>query len=109
MLRCCILDFGANWDEHLSLVEFTYSNSYQASLEMAPYEALYGRPCRSPLCWAEPDEHVMMAPQFIEETKEKIRVIHDRLKVVQSRQKKYADLHCREVEFDVSDFIFVKI
>ena len=71
MLRCCILDFGGNWDEHLSLVEFTYSNSYQASLEMAPYEALYGRPCRLPLCWMEPDEHVVMGPQVKEETAKK--------------------------------------
>ena len=79
------------------MVEFTYNNSYQASLEMSLHEALYKRPCRSPLYWAEPDEHVMMAPQFIEKTIEKIRVIHDRLKAVQSRHKNYADLHRREV------------
>ena len=55
MLRSCILDFGGSWGKHLSLAEFTYNNSYQASIGMAPYDALYGRPCRSPLCWAEPD------------------------------------------------------
>ena len=68
VLRCCILDLGGNWDDHLPLVEFTYNNSYQASISMAPYEALYGRPCRLPLCWAEPDEHVTIGLQVIEET-----------------------------------------
>ena len=52
MLRCCILDFSGNWDEHLPLVEFTYNNSYQANVSMAPYETLYRRPCPSPFCWA---------------------------------------------------------
>ena len=109
MLRSCILDFGGSWGEHLSLVEFTYNNSYQASIGMAPYEALYGRPCRSPLCWAEPDERVTIGPQIIASTTEKIRGIQERLKVVQSRQKSYADLHRREVEFDVGDYVFLKV
>ena len=84
MLCCLILDLSGNWDDHLSLVEFTYNNSYQASIGMAPYEALYGRPCRSPLCWAEIEKRVLLGPQFVEETTEKIRAIRDRLKVVQS-------------------------
>ena len=109
MLRSCILDFGGSWGEHLSLVEFTYNNSYQASIGMAPYEALYGRPCRSPLCWAEPDERVTIGPQIIASTTEKIRGIQERLKVVQSRQKSYADLHRREVEFNVGDYVFLKV
>ena len=62
-----------------------------------------------PLCWAEPDEHVMIGPQFIEETIEKIRIICDRLKAVQSRQEKYVDLHRREVEFEVGNFVFLKV
>ena len=53
MLRMCVLDHGGSWDEHLPLVEFAYNNSYHSSIEMAPYEALYGRKCRSPLCWDE--------------------------------------------------------
>ena len=76
---------------------------------MAPYKALYGRPCRSPLCWAEPDERVTIGPQIIASTTEKIRGIQERLKVVQSRQKSYADLHQREVEFDVGDYVFLKV
>ena len=74
-------------------MEFKYNNSYQASLKMALYAALYERSCRFPLCWTELDEHVMMGPQVIEKTTKKIRLIRDRLKVVQSRQKKYTDLH----------------
>ena len=93
MLRCCILDLGGNRDDHLLLVEFTYNNSYQASIGMMPYEALHGRPCRSPLYWEEPDEHVTMGPQVIVETTEKIRAVRDRLKTVQSLQKSYADLN----------------
>ena len=72
MLCCCIIDLGGNWDGHLPLVEFTYNNSYQATVGIAPYEALYRRPCRSPLRWAKPEEHIIMGPQVINETTEKI-------------------------------------
>ncbi|KAL5838964.1 hypothetical protein ACOSQ4_011572 [Xanthoceras sorbifolium] len=109
MLRSCILDFGGNWGEHLSLVEFAYNNSYQASIGMAPYEALYGRPCRSPSCWAELDERITIGPEIIEETTSKVRIIQERLKVVQSRQKSYADLHRREVEYEIGDYVFLKV
>ena len=53
MLRACVIDFGKSWDTHLPLVEFSYNNSYHSSIKVAPFEALYGRKCRSPLCWAE--------------------------------------------------------
>ena len=53
MLRACVLDFRGNWDEYLPLAEFAYNNSFQASIGMAPYEALYGRPSKSPVCWTE--------------------------------------------------------
>ncbi|KAL5795203.1 hypothetical protein ACOSQ2_000023 [Xanthoceras sorbifolium] len=109
MLRSCILDFGGNWGDHLSLVEFAYNNSYQASIGMAPYKALYGRPCRSPSCWAELDEQITIGPQIIEETTSKVRSIQERLKVVQSRQKSYADLHRREVEYEIGDYVFLKV
>ena len=82
MLHCCILDLGGNWDDHLSLVEFTYNNRYQASIDMAPYEALYGRPSKLPLCWAEIEERVGLGPQIVEETIEKIRAIRDQFKIV---------------------------
>ena len=109
MLRACILDFGGSWDDHLSLVEFAYNNSYQISLGMAPYEVLYGRPCRSPLCWADAEERVTLGPELVQETTEKVNKIRERLKIVQSRQKSYADPTRREVEFDVGDRIFLKV
>ncbi|KAL6340731.1 hypothetical protein AAG906_021269 [Vitis piasezkii] len=56
MLRACVMDFKGNWVEHLPLIEFAYNNSFQSSIGMAPYEALYGRPCRSPMCWMESGE-----------------------------------------------------
>nr|GEW34450.1 reverse transcriptase domain-containing protein [Tanacetum cinerariifolium] len=56
MLRACILDFGKGWDKYLLLVEFSYNNSYHTSINVAPFKALYGRKCRSPICWAEVDE-----------------------------------------------------
>ena len=64
LIRCCALDFGGSWSEHLPLVEFSYNNNYQASIGMAPYEALYGRPCRSSLCWAEAEERLALRPEL---------------------------------------------
>lgn len=75
MLRACALDFKGNWERHLPLVEFAYNNCYQASIEMAPYEALYGRPCRSPIYWTELGELSLLGPELVRETTEKIQVI----------------------------------
>ena len=67
-LRACILDLKGSWEEHLPLVEFAYNNSYQVSIKMAPYEALYGRPCRSPICWKKEGEHSITGPDLIRDT-----------------------------------------
>ena len=75
MLQACVLDFKGSWEEHLLLVEFTYNNSYQASIQMAPYEALYGRPCRSPICWKEVGESSITGPDMIRDTLEKEELI----------------------------------
>ena len=91
MLRACVLDFKGNWSNHLLLVEFAYNNSYQASIGMAPYEALYGRPCRSPTCWLEEGESSLFEPEIVRETTEKIQLIRERLRTAQSRQKSYVD------------------
>ena len=91
MLRACVLDFHGTWEDHLPLVEFTYNNSYQVSIQMAPFEALYGRPCRSPLSWAEVGEIEALGPEFARETTEKVRLIRQRLLTAQSLQKGYAD------------------
>jgi hypothetical protein len=92
LLRACALEFGGNWEEHLSLVEFTYNNNYQTTIGMAPFEALYGRKCRTPLCWEEVGDKKLYGAELIQITTEKVRIIKDRIKVAQDRQKKYADI-----------------
>ena len=85
MLRACVLDLKGSWEEHLPLVEFTYNNSYQVSIQMAPYEALYGRPCRSPIYWTEMGECSITGPDLIRDTSEKVDLIRKRLLTAQSR------------------------
>ena len=109
MLRACILDFGGSWEDYLHLVEFSYNNSYQASIGMAPYEALYGRPCRSPICWVESGDQIILGPELIKEASEKVLVIQNRMKEAQNRQKSYADKRRRPLEFAEGDAVFVKI
>ena len=84
-LRACVLDHKGSWEEQLPLVKFAYNNSYQASIQMAPYEALYGRPCRSPLCWTEVGESSITGPDIIRDTPEKVSLIQQRLLMAQSR------------------------
>ena len=96
-------------EEHLPLVEFAYNNSYQASIQMAPYEALDGRPCRSPLCWTEVGESSITGPDLIRDTSEKVSLIQQHLLAAQSRQKSYADVQCRPLEFEVGDHVFLKV
>ncbi|GKA08646.1 putative reverse transcriptase domain-containing protein [Tanacetum coccineum] len=91
MLRACVIDFGGSWDRHLPLVEFSYNNSYHASIKAAPFEALYGRKCRSPVCWSEVGDSQLTGPELIRETTEKIIQIKNRLLTARSRQKSYAD------------------
>jgi len=109
MLRACVMEFQGNWDRHLSLMEFAYNNSYQTSIGMPPYEALYGRKCRTPLCWDEVGERKIYGVELIEMTVEKIKVIKERLKVAQDRQKSYADHRRRELEFPVGAKVFLKV
>ncbi|WOG92319.1 hypothetical protein DCAR_0311582 [Daucus carota subsp. sativus] len=86
MLRSCALDYKGNWDEHLPLVEFSYNNSYHTSIGMPPYEALYGRKCRSPIYWDEVGERKVIGPELIQQTKEAVDVIRSRLIAAQDRQ-----------------------
>ena len=109
MLRACVLDHKGSWDEHFPLVEFAYNNSYQASIQMEPYEALYGRPCRSPLCWTEVGESSITDPDLIRGTSEKVSLIRQYLLTGQSRQKSYADMRRRSLEFEVGDHVFLKV
>ena len=93
----------------MPLAEFAYNNSYQASVRMTPYEALYGRPCRSPLCWTEVEESSITGPDLIRDTSEKVSLIRHRLLTAQSRQKNYADARCRPLEFEVGDHVSLKV
>ena len=109
MLRACILDLKGNWEEHFPLVEFSYNNSYHASIQMAPYEALYGRPCRSLVCWMEVGERSTTGPELIRDTSGKVDLIRKRLLTAQSRKKIYADRWRRPLEFEASDHVFLKV
>ena len=84
-------EFKGSWDRHLPLMEFSYNNSYQASIEMAPYEALYRRNCRTPLCWDEVGERKFLGLEIFQVTTDNVKVIRDRLKIAQDRQKSYVN------------------
>ncbi|GJX45958.1 putative reverse transcriptase domain-containing protein [Tanacetum coccineum] len=109
MLRACVIDFGKGWVKHLPLAEFSYNNSYHASIKAAPYEALYGRKCRSPVCWAEVGEAQLTGPELIQETTEKIVLIKQRMQAAQDRQKSYADRKRKPMEFEIGDRVMLKV
>ena len=100
MLRVCAIDFKGNWDEHLPLVEFSYNNYYYASIGMPPYQALYGRKFRSPVCWDEVGERKVLGPELVQQTKEIVEIIQRRLIATQNRQRKYADQARKDMEFE---------
>ncbi|GJS52942.1 putative reverse transcriptase domain-containing protein [Tanacetum coccineum] len=108
MLRACVLDFGKNWDRHLPLVEFSYNNSYHTSIKAAPFEALYGRKCRSPVCWAEVGDAQLTGPAIIHETTEKIVQIKSRIQAARDRQKSYANIRRKPMVFQVGDRVMLK-
>ncbi|GJY12955.1 putative reverse transcriptase domain-containing protein [Tanacetum coccineum] len=109
MLRACVLDFGKNWDRHLPLVEFSYNNSYHTSIKAAPFEALYGRKCRSPVCWAEVGDAQLTGPAIIHETTEKIVQIKSRIQAARDRQKSYANIRRKPMVFQVGDNVMLKV
>ena len=93
----------------LPLVEFTYNNSYHSSIGMAPYEALYGRRCRTPSCWQQDRESVVLGPKFLQQTTEKVKMIQDRMRATQSRQKSYADKRRMPLMFEAGDHVFLRV
>ena len=109
MLRACVLDIKGSWEEHLALVEFAYNNSYQGSIQMAPYKALYGRSCRSPICWIEVGESSITDLDLIRDTSKKVNLIQKLLFPTQSTQKSYADRQLRPLKFEVGDHVFLKV
>jgi len=109
MLRACVLAYPQKWDECLPLAEFSYDNSYQESIKMAPFEALYGRRCRTPLNWSEAGERTIFGPDMVQEAEEQVRLIQANLKIAQSRQKSYADKRSSPLAFKVSDHVYLKV
>ena len=97
--RCSILEFEGTWEQYLSLIEFAYNNSFQSSIKMASYEAFYGRKCRTPLYWTELSENKIQGVDLIRETEQKVKVICDSLKTASKRQKSYANLKRKDIEF----------
>ncbi|GJS87383.1 reverse transcriptase domain-containing protein [Tanacetum coccineum] len=91
MLRACVIDLGKGWDRHLPLIEFSYNNRYHTSIKVAPFEALYGHKCRSPICWAEVGDAQLTGLEIVRETTEKIIQIKHRLQASRDRKKSYAD------------------
>nr|GEY39239.1 hypothetical protein [Tanacetum cinerariifolium] len=102
MMRACAINFRKGWVNYLPLVEFSYNNSYHASIKAAPFEALYGRKCCSPICWTEVEEAQILGPELIQETTEQIIQIKQRMQAACDRQKSYADLKLLERVRDVA-------
>jgi ribonuclease HI len=109
MLRACVLTYGKDWEDSLPYAEFSYNNSYQTSLKMSPFEALYGRKCRTPLMWSEVGDRIVERSDFIEAAEDKVAEIRANLKAAQSRQKSYADKRRRELSFEVGDHVYLKV
>ena len=103
------MNLKGNWDDYLTLVEFAYNNSFQASIVMAPFEGLYSRRCRSPVCWDDVGERKLLGLELVKVTVEKIALIKERLKIAQRRQKSYANNRKRDLEFEMGDHVFLKV
>ncbi|GJZ05708.1 putative reverse transcriptase domain-containing protein [Tanacetum coccineum] len=109
MLRACVIEFGKGWDRHLPLVEFSCNNSYHTSNKVAPFEALYGRKCRSPVCWAEVGDAQLTGPEIIHENTEKIIQIKKRIQATRDKQKSYADRRRKPLKFQDGDKVMLKV
>ncbi|GJY42239.1 putative reverse transcriptase domain-containing protein [Tanacetum coccineum] len=109
MLRAYVIDFGSSWDRQLPLVEFSYNNSYHASIKAAPHEALYERKCRSHVCWSKVRDSQLTSLELIRDTTEKIVQIKNRFLTARSRQKSYADRRAKRLEFEVGDMVLLKV
>ncbi|GJS21556.1 reverse transcriptase domain-containing protein [Tanacetum coccineum] len=109
MLRACVIDFGESLNIDLPLAEFSHNNSYHSSIRCAPFEALYGRKCRSSVLWAEIGDSGLIGPELVQETTDKVVVIRDRLKAAKSRSESYADNRRKPLEFQVGDHVMLKV
>ena len=103
------MEFKGSWDTHLALMEFAYNNSYQANIEMTPFKALYGRKCKTPVCWDKVSEMRLVGLELVQITSEKVKVVRDNLKTGGDRKKRYADNRRRDLQFEIGDRVFLKI
>jgi hypothetical protein len=109
MLKACALQYGRSWDKSLAYAEFSYNNSYQESLKMAPFEMLYGHRCWTPLFWNEMGERKVFGPNILEEAEKQVHMVRENLRVAQSRQKSYTIHRRRELSFEEGDFVYLKV
>ena len=109
LLRACVMEFKGSWDNYLALIEFANNNSYRSSISMAPYEALYGRKYRTPVCWDEVGEKRLIGLEIVQDTTEKVNMIRERLKIANDRQKNYADDRRRDLKFEMGDQVFLRV
>jgi hypothetical protein len=108
MLRECALKYGKSWDKSLPYTKFSYNNNYQASIEMAPFEALYGRQCRTPLFWSQTEESQVFGLEVLKDAEKQVQMIRENLKVAQPQLKSYADKRRRDLSFEIGDFVYLK-
>jgi hypothetical protein len=109
MLIACALKYGKSWDKCLPYAKFLCNNSYQASIEMTPFEALYGRRCRTQLFWSQTGESQVFGPEVLKDPERQVHLIRENLKVAQSRHKSYANKQRRDLSFKVGDFLYLKV
>jgi transposase InsO family protein len=109
MLRACAIQYGTSWDKCLPYAEFSYNNIYQANLKKSPFEALYGRKCRTPLYWDQIGERQVFGPDIFEEAEQLVQQVRENLRVAQTRQKSYADVRRRDLAFAVGDHVYLKV
>jgi hypothetical protein len=109
MLRAYVIQYDKNWDKCLALAEFSYNNSYQSSLKIAPFKALYGRRCRTPLSWSQTGERKIFGLDLVAEAEEKVKIIQNNLNAAQSRQKSYTDKRRKPLQFEVGDFVYLRV
>ena len=109
MLRMYVMDKPAKWEDYLHLVEFGYNNGQHASLGMSPYEALYGRSCRTPVTWDSLVNRVVLGPELLKEMEQEVVKIRQKLKAAQDRHKSYVDKHRMNREFSVGDHVYLRV
>jgi hypothetical protein len=109
MLRACVMEYSGSWDKNLSWAKFSYNNNYQESLKMAPFKALYGRQCRTPLNWIKPGEKAIFGLDIVVEAEATVCRIQENLKVTKLCQESYANKRRRPLQFEVGDHVYLKV